>query len=64
MKYMTAPKVYKRLGLSRFQLDLRIRRGILPEPTFTADSGVRFFDEEWVEKAQDILNNAAGAKAG
>jgi len=54
-KYMTAPEARERLGLSRYQLDERIRRGILPSPTFTDTSGVRFFDEDWVDRARAIL---------
>jgi len=54
-KYLTAPQARKRLGLSRFQLDLRIDRGIFPKPTLI-DSGVRYFDEQWVRNAQAILD--------
>lgn len=43
------------LGLSRFQLDVRIRRGILPAPTLVDSTGVRFFDKDWVDKAKAIL---------
>lgn len=57
-KYMTAPEARERLGLSRYQLDERIRRGILPAPTLIDDSGVRFFDEDWVGKARAILESA------
>ena len=62
LKYLTAPQVRKRLGLSRWQLDLRIERGIFPKPTHTENSGVRYFDENWVRIAETILNNAVGAK--
>ena len=54
-KYMTAPRVREILGLSRYQLDERIHRGILPTPTFTDTNGVRFFDQKWVDQAQSIL---------
>jgi hypothetical protein len=37
-------------------MDERIRRGILPSPTLIDDSGVRFFDQKWVDQAQDILS--------
>ena len=53
-RYMTAPQVRQRLGLSRYQLDVRIRRGILPAPTVVDTSGVRFF-EDWVNQARAIL---------
>ena len=54
-KYLTAPQVRKRLGLSRFQLDIRIERGILPQPTYVDETAVRYFDENWVRVAQAIL---------
>ncbi|GAI43514.1 unnamed protein product, partial [marine sediment metagenome] len=54
-KYMTAPQARERLGLSHFQLDVRIRRGILPAPTLVDSTGVRFFDEDWVDRARVIL---------
>ena len=60
LKYLTAPQVRKRLGLSRFQLDIRIERGILPQPTYvdeTSSPPVRYFDENWVRIAQAILEN-------
>jgi len=56
-KYLTAPQVRKRLGLSRFQLDIRIERGILPQPIYVDETGVRYFDENWVRIAQAILEN-------
>ena len=58
-KYLTAPQARKRLGLSRFQFDIRIERGILPEPTYVDenDTKVRYFDENWVRIAQAILDN-------
>jgi len=59
-KYLTAPQARKRLGLSRFQFDIRIERGILPPPTYIdeTDTRVRYFDENWVRIAQAILVNA------
>jgi len=65
-KYLTAPQVRKTLGLSRFQLDIRIERGIFPKPTFVDETGiqcVRYFDENWVKIAQAILENAVNAQA-
>jgi len=56
LKYLTASQVRKRLGLSRFQFDIRLKRGIFPRPTFTDVTGVRYFDESWVSVAQSILN--------
>jgi len=61
-KYLTAPQVRKRLGLSRFQFDHRIELAIFPRPTYIDETGgmrVRYFDENWVSIAQTILDNAA-----
>lgn len=58
LKYLTASQVRQRLGLSRFQLDIRIERGIFTRPTFVDTTGVRYFDENWVRIAQAILENA------
>ena len=59
-QYMTATKARKRLGLSRFRFDFRIKRGVLPGPTFTDITGVRYFDENWVRNADTILHNSGG----
>jgi len=61
LKYFTATQARKELGLSRFQFDHRIAQGIFPKPTYTDKTGkqcVRYFDEDWVEIAKAILNNA------
>jgi len=55
LKYLTAPQAGKRLGLSRFQFDMRLKRGIFPRPTFTDVTGVRYFDQSWVSVAKSIL---------
>jgi len=57
-KYLTAPEVRKELGLSRFQFDIRIERGILPQPVHIDENGIRFFDENWLRMARAILENA------
>ena len=60
-KYLTATQAHKRLGLSRFQFNLRIERGVFPRPTYVDNTGaqsVRYFDEGWVRIAQAILDNA------
>jgi len=53
--YRTAPYVQKELGLSRFQLALRIERGILPGPTFIDDNNVRYFSDNWLVIAKKTL---------
>lgn len=58
-KYMTAPQVRQKLGLSRYQLDIRIERGILPPPTLVDAAGVRYFDERWLRIGRAILASLA-----
>jgi hypothetical protein len=58
LKYFTSPQVRKRLSLSRYQLDLRIERGVFSKPTYVDTSGVRYFDEQWLRTAKAILDNA------
>jgi len=64
-KYLTTTQVCKRLGLSFFQLNLRIERGIFQRPTYIDNAGiqsVRYFDESWVKIAQAILKSSANKK--
>jgi len=58
-KYMTAPEVRHKLGLSRYQMDIRIERGILPAPPLVDAAGVRYFDEHWLRTARAILASLA-----
>ena len=54
-KYLTIFQVVSRLALSRFQINLRIERGVLPKPTHVDENGVRYFDEEWIGMAKAML---------
>ncbi len=53
-KYLTPGQVGKALGLSREQLNLRIKRGVFPAPTLTSE-GVRYFDKDWLAEAKAVL---------
>ncbi len=60
-KYLTSNQARKRLGLSLYQLNLRIERGIFQRPTYVDETGiqsVRYFDENWVRIAQAILDSS------
>jgi predicted DNA-binding transcriptional regulator AlpA len=57
-KYLTSPQVCRTLGCGRAQLDERLKRGIFPQPTVVAPSGVRYFDENWIKVVQEIIKNA------
>lgn len=57
IKYFTAPEIQKKLGLSRWQLTVRIERGILPRPSYVDETtGVRYFDHDWLRAAEIMLN--------
>jgi len=56
-RYLTAPQVRKELGLSRFQLDLRINRQLLPAPTYIdPKTQIRYFDQDWLDAAKLIIS--------
>lgn len=64
-RYLTSTQARKQLGLSRWEFDTRVKRGIFPRPTYvdvvkmgTTISEVRYFDENWVRIAQAILDNS------
>jgi len=62
-KYFTAPQVAEQLGLSLFQLKLRMKHNVLPAPTFIdPDTSVRYFDEQWLRTAKAILENSIQVK--
>jgi predicted DNA-binding transcriptional regulator AlpA len=57
-KYLTSPQVCLKLCIGRAQLDERLKRGIFPQPTMVAESGVRYFDDNWIKATQEIIENA------
>lgn len=57
-RHLTATEARKKLGLSQHPFDIRIKRGVFQQPTYISQSGHRYFDEEWVKKAQAILNSS------
>ena len=70
VKYLTSTQARKQLGLSRWDFDTRVERGIFPRPTYvdTVMRGnvmlkVRYFDEAWVRIARVILDNAVKVTA-
>ena len=54
-RYLTTSQVAEALGISLEQLYRRLAQGILPDPTKVAKSGVRLFDEDWLQRAKKIL---------
>jgi len=57
-KYLTVPQAAKRLGIHQAKLRRRLKDGIFPRPTFVNEYGLKFFDEDWVNRAQETLANS------
>ena len=54
-KYMTSSDVRRKLGISEYQLNTRLAQNVFPAPTKVDQRGVRYFDEAWLQAAQDAL---------
>ena len=57
---MTTTQVAKRLNMSIGRLLRWIERGVLPPPSFFDNNGVRYFDQEWLGKAKEIVADRKG----
>jgi len=55
-EYMTSTDVCKKLEITEHQLRTRLAQGVFPVPTMVDGyQGVRYFDEEWLRQAQEVL---------
>jgi len=63
-KYRSLPQAAKRLGLHPAKLRRRLKAGVLPPPTHMNEYGLKFFDDDWIEKARVILENSFEAERG
>ena len=54
---MTTTLVAKQLGIGVSQLLSWIKCGVLPPPSFIDNNGVRYFDQEWFRKAEEIVKS-------
>lgn len=57
---MTTTEVAKKLRMSVDQVVSWVAHGALPPPSFIDNNGVRYFDQEWLGKAEEIVNNKRG----
>ena len=57
---MTTTQVAQQLRMGESQLLSWIKRGVLPPPSFIDNNGVRYFDGEWLKKAQAIVKAKKG----
>jgi len=52
---MTTSQVARQLGMKDGRLINWIKSGALPPPSFIDNNGVRYFDQEWLRKATEVL---------
>ena len=52
---MTTGQVARQLGMKVGQVISWVERGALPPPSFIDNNGVRYFDQEWLTKAREIV---------
>jgi len=59
---MTTTQVARQLGMTVDRLVNWVQRGALPPPTWVDNNGVRYFDQEWLRKAQEIVERKRGVR--
>ncbi|MBA7669819.1 hypothetical protein ES703_77953 [subsurface metagenome] len=57
---LTTTQVARELGLSTGQLVSWVEHGVLSPPSFTDNNGTRYFDQEWLNKAKEIVKVRKG----
>ena len=57
---MTTTQVAKQLGMSVGRVVSWVEHGALPLPSFIDNNGVRYFDQEWLKKAREIMKMNRG----
>ena len=57
---LTTSEVAKQLGMSVGRVVSWVERGALPPPSFTDNNGVRYFDQEWLKRAKEIIESKQG----
>ena len=57
---LTTRQVARELGMSVGQVISWVERGALPPPSFIDNNGVRYFDQEWLRKAKEIVKSKRG----
>jgi len=57
---MTTAQAARHLEMSPSKLISWIEHGALPPPSFIDKNRVRYFDQEWIRRAKQILRNKLG----
>ena len=63
-RHLTTTQVARHLGMSVGQIVSWVKRGALPPPTSVDENGTRYFDQEWLEIAREILRIKRGEPEG
>ncbi|MBA7543545.1 hypothetical protein ES705_35876 [subsurface metagenome] len=58
--YITTGQVARLLNMKVSRLLNWIGHGVLPPPTWVDNNGVRYFDQEWLSKAKEIVKRKGG----
>lgn len=59
-KQLTTTQVARALGMKVGQVVSWVSRGALPPPSSTDNNGVRYFDQEWLKRAEAIVKVRKG----
>jgi len=57
---MTTTEVARELGMKTGRVVSWVKHGALPPPSSIDKNGVRYFDQEWLRKARQIVRNKQG----
>lgn len=57
---LTTSQVARHLGMSVGRVVSWVEREALPPPSFIDNNGVRYFDQEWLRKAKEIVKVKGG----
>ena len=61
---MTTTQVARQLGMNVGQVVSWVERGALPRPSFIDNNGVRYFDQDWLRNAREIVKSKRGNPEG
>ena len=53
--HLTTTQVANQVGMGQSRLLSWIEHGVLPPPSFIDNNGVRYFDQEWLDRAREII---------
>lgn len=57
---MTTREAARELGMTIETLLRWIKHEVLPPPSYVDNNGVRYFDQEWLKKAREIVKRKGG----